>query len=180
MNDYERNRISNLDLKIQKKIPPNESVAIQKNKQSILTTTGCLTNIVPHLRHSVRHAQLQLLANFWYLRKNNKKNVKIKHSNPYICTSSAIKLNWLLLHKNAVQLLINTNKGFMYKTKTESICFTNRNSEGIEFFYKILIEFLKDSALTNSLTNPLLSAKYWRKNLNENRILVEKADGFSC
>ena len=33
-------------------------------KQSILTTTGCLTNIVPHLRHSVLHAQLQLLSQF--------------------------------------------------------------------------------------------------------------------
>ena len=50
--------------KSKKKIPPNESVAIQKNKQSILTTTECLTNIVPHLRHSVRHAQLQLLSQF--------------------------------------------------------------------------------------------------------------------
>ena len=35
--------------------------------------------------------------------------------------------------KLAIQLLINTNKGFMYKTKTEPICFTNRNTEGIKF-----------------------------------------------
>ena len=94
--------------------------------------------------------------------------MKIKHSNLYICTSSAIKLNWLLLHKNAVQLLINTNKGFMYKTKTETICFTNRNC------WKFL---------TNPWKISLPSAKLWpeklKNNIGTSRIPVGRANGFS-
>jgi hypothetical protein len=117
----------------------------KKQQQSILTTTTC---------------QAAITAKPIFGISERIKNVKIKHTNLYIlCTSSAIKLNWLLLHKLAVQLLINTNKGFMHKTKTESICFTNRNSEGIEILYKFLNEFFKDSASTNSLRILLSSAK---------------------
>ena len=70
--------------------------------------------------------------------------------------------------KLAVQLLINTIKGFMYKTKTETICFTNRNC------WKFL---------TNPWKISLPSAKLWpeklKNNIGTSRIPVGRVNGFS-
>ena len=62
--------------------------------------------------------------------ENLNENIKRTPIRPYWKNSGG-KRRWLQLLKRkkklALQLLINTNKGFMYETKTETICFTNRN-----------------------------------------------------
>ena len=100
--------------------------------------------------------------------ENLNENIKRTPIRPYWKNSGG-KRRWLQLLKRkkklALQLLINTNKGFMYETKTETICFTNRN------------------CWTNPWKISLPSAKLWpeklKNNIGTSRIPVGRANGFS-